>query len=75
VRKTRCWLKIEPDLQFGKQYGWKVVGVTRGQPKTGHAIFLELNIEGPDMIAVEVPATLVHVRTEADKIAEELSGT
>ena len=76
VRKTRFWLKLEPDFIGQKAYGWKAVGVTQTQPRHGFCLYMELDIDGPPEVKVNVPAPLVHdVRTEADKIEEELGGT
>jgi len=73
AHKTVCWLKLEADIQYGRHYGYKVVGVTQSQPKTGAAIYLELNIEDPQPYILSVPNANIHIKTETDKIIEELS--
>jgi hypothetical protein len=72
ARKCSFWVKLEPNWVGNHSYGWKAVGLTQTQPKTGYSIFLELDIELPQKLQIDVPSGLIHVATEADKMVEEL---
>lgn len=68
VSRERIWLKLVPEFDYGhRQTGWKVAGVTRKQPSTGHAVCLDLNIPFPAAVRVEFQEKDIHVETETQR--------
>ena len=78
--KATCWLKIEPSFLYkgSSQSGWRIVGCTQTQPKSGYAIMLSLTIPLPKAIQVDVDRNDVVVQTNTDiavqKVVQGLEG-